>query len=472
MRAYCATFYGETNTFSPLPTGREDFVPMALALPGTAGFAAAFAPVHDLGGEVVGCFNRAALPGGMVVRAAYESLRDELLADVASRMPVDFVALNLHGAMVADGCVDCEGDVLARIRALVGAATPIVASLDPHAHLSAAMLANADVLVAYREYPHTDEAATFAEAVRLGVSMATHRIRPCMTAIACGQIAEYHTTQEPMLGILAEMRAWQRLDGVLAVSLIHGFPWGDVPDMGTASLVVTDGNPALGRELAQKLAMRIRAVRGHTSHAVLPFEEALTRACTAPGPVVVADVSDNPGGGAPGDSTYLLQWLLARSVPAAFGPLWDPFAAAQAHKAGMGARLTLRLGGKTGAASAQPVDVEAVVIATCEQLRTDGVGGYEVSYGRSASLSVGPVEIVVTSEREQAMCPDMFVRLGIALEDKQIIVVKSAQHFRARYESSARDILYATSPGALNLDFAALPYRAANRGLWPLTRDS
>jgi len=470
MRAYCATFYGETNTFSPLLTGHEDFAPMALAEPGTASFAAAFAPVHEMGGEVVGRFNRAALPGGMVVRAAYESLRDELLGDVASQLPVDFLALNLHGAMVADGCTDCEGDVLAKIRDLVGSATPIVASLDPHAHLSAAMLANADVLVAYREYPHTDEAATFAEAVRLGVSMSTHRIRPCMTAIACDQIAEYHTTREPMRGILADMRAWQRLDGVLAVSLIHGFPWGDVPELGTSSLVVTDGNPALGQKIAQELATRIRAVRGRTSHAVLPFEEALSQAATARGPVVVADVSDNPGGGAPGDSTFLLQWLLKRSAPAAFGPLWDPFAAAQANKAGAGARLTLRLGGKTGVTSAQPVDVEALVMATREHLSTDGVGGYKVSYGRSASLRVGPVEIVVTSEREQAMSPGMFTQLGIALEDRQIIVVKSAQHFRARYESTARDILYASSPGALNLDFASLPYRAANRGLWPLTR--
>src|ERR1700722_682202 len=128
MRVYCATFYSETNTFSPLVTGREDFVPMALAQRGTASFATAFAPVHELGGEVVGSFNRAALPGGMVTRAAYESLRGELLEDLASQIPVDLITLNLHGAMVADGYADCEGDVLAKIRTLAGASTPIVAS--------------------------------------------------------------------------------------------------------------------------------------------------------------------------------------------------------------------------------------------------------------------------------------------------------------------------------------------------------
>jgi microcystin degradation protein MlrC len=371
--------------------------------------------------------------------------------------------------MVAQGYMDCEGDTLARIRALVGAATPIVASLDPHAHLSEAMLANADALVAYREYPHTDEAATFAEVVRIGMLMSTRHARPCMTAVPCGQIAEYHTTREPMQSIVAEMRAWQELDGVLAVSLIHGFPWGDVPDMGTQALVVTDDNSALCGKIAQQLAARIRSVRGRTASPVMGFGEALARAHAAQGPVVVADVSDNPGGGAAGDSTFLLQCLLGRSVRAAFGPLWDPLAVAQARKAGAGGCLRLRLGGKTATTSGQPIDVEAVVIATTECLITGGVGGYEVSYGGSASLRVGPVEILVTSEREQAMSPDMFVALGIALEDKQIIVVKSAQHFRARYAPIAREILYATSPGSLNLDFASLPYRAANRGLWPLT---
>jgi microcystin degradation protein MlrC len=470
VRVYCATFYNETNTFSPLLTGREDFVPMALAQAGTPSFAAAFAPVRELGGEVVGSFNRAAHPGGMILRTAYESLRDELLQDLASRLPVDLVTLNLHGAMVADGYDDCEGDVLAKIRILAGGATPIVASLDPHAHLSAGMLANADVLVAYREYPHTDEAATFSEVVRLGVASALHRIRPCMTASRCGQIAEYHTTQEPMRSVVADMRAWERLSGVLAVSLIHGFPWGDVSDLGTQSLVITDDDPALGRKLADDLAARIRAVRGRSSNRVFPFEEALAQARAAKGPVVVADVSDNPGGGAAGDSTFLLGSLLGGTESAAFGPLWDPFAVSLARKAGPGSRVSVRLGGKTAVTSGSPIDIEGLVIATSERLKTEGVGGYEVSYGPSASLRVGSLEIVVTTEREQAMSPTMFTKLGIDLHNKQIIVVKSAQHFRALYQPIAREIIYASSPGTLNLDFASLPYRAADRGIWPLTR--
>ena len=468
MRVYCATFYSETNTFSPLVTGREDFVPMALAQRGTASFATAFAPVHELGGEVVGSFNRAALPGGMVTRAAYESLRGELLEDLASQIPVDLITLNLHGAMVADGYADCEGDVLAKIRTLAGASTPIVASLDPHAHLSEAMLSNADILVAYQEYPHTDEAATFARAVKLGVAAAAHSIRPCMTASSCGQIAEYHTTREPMRTIVAEMRASESLHGVLAVSLIHGFPWGDVPDMGSKALIVTDGNAKLGHKLAEQLVTRIQGVRGRTSSDVMPFEQALVQAQTKVGPIVIADICDNPGGGAAGDSTFLLRALLGRSVSVAFGPLWDPHAVTLAHKAGPGARVRLRVGGKVGVASGQPIDIEGVVIETTERLCTDGVGGYDVSYGPSVSLRVGQLYLVLTGEREQAMSPDMFTKLSVTLNDKQIIVVKSAQHFRAKYAVIAREILLASSPGALSLDFATLPYRSANRQLWPL----
>jgi microcystin degradation protein MlrC len=470
VRVFCATFYSETNTFSPLLTGYDEFRPLALAARGSPSFVAAFAPVHELGGVVVGGFNRAALPGGTVIRAAYEALRKELLDDLAAHLPVDFVALNLHGAMVADGYLDCEGDVLARIRAIVGPSVPIVAALDPHAHLSAAMLSFADVLVAYREYPHTDEAATFAEAVRLGIAAAARRIRPYMSALSCGQIAEYHTSRGPMRDIVAEMRSWEARDDVLAVSLIHGFPWGDVPDMGSQALVVTDGNPEFAKELAARLVSRIRSVRGRTTNEVLPFEDALDLGTASPGPIVVADVCDNPGGGAPGDSTFLLQSLLGRSCAAALGPLWDPLAVQRARGAGPGAQLRLRVGGKTDICSGLPVDIDATVIASSEALSTAGVGGYDVNYGPSVSVRTGPLELVLTTEREQAMSPSLFGKLGIDLGTKQVVVVKSAQHFRAAFEPLARRVLYASSPGALNLDFASLPYRRANRQLWPLTR--
>jgi microcystin degradation protein MlrC len=262
-------------------------------------------------------------------------------------------------------------------------------------------------------------------------------------------------------------RQWQRLEGVLAVSIIHGFPWGDVAHLGTKSLIVTDARKELGSSLARDLAARLRALRGRTANDVVPYEVALSSASRGPR-TIVADVADNPGGGAAGDSTYLLRALLEKQVPAAFGPLWDPLAVSIAQKAGVGARLRLRLGGKVSRASGEPLDAEVTVSGVADSLRTPGVGGYDVTYGRSVWLRAETVDIVVTSEREQAMVPDMFTRLGIVLADKQIVVLKSAQHFVAGFHGVAPRILYASSPGTLDPDFARLPYVAADLTLWPL----
>jgi len=471
MRVYCATLYNETNTFSPMLSDESDFVPMELAREGSPSFEFAFAPVKAGGGEVIARFNRAALPGGLITDRAYESLRDQLLADLRASLPVDLVILNLHGAMVAVGFPDCEGDLLGRVRAIVGPAVPIGASLDPHAHLTPAMTENADILVAYREYPHVDEAATFAEVVRLGLRAMRKEIHPVISFNVCGQIDQYPTTREPMRSLVDLTRRWQQIEGILAVSIIHGFPWGDVPHMGTQSLIVTDRRKSLGAELAADLGARLRTMRGRTANEVLPYEAALGRATNGP-TAIVADVADNPGGGAAGDSTYLLRPLLDGNMPAAFGPLWDPFAAAIGQKAGVGARLRLRLGGKVSSASGHPVDVDVTVRAIADPLRTPGVGGYDVTYGRSAWLQAEAVDIVVTSEREQAMVPEMFTQLGISLAEKQVIVVKSAQHFVAGFSSISNRILYASSPGTLDPNFARLPYAAADLRLWPLRQYS
>ena len=468
MRTYCATLYNETNTFSPMLADERDFVPMELARKGSPSFEAAFAPVYALGGIVLGEFNRSALPGGVIARGAYERLRDELIAELSSVLPLDLVVLNLHGAMVATGYPDCEGDLLERVRSIVGPRVTITAALDPHAHLTDAMTRNADVLIAYREYPHTDEAATFAEAVHIGVRAAAGEINPVLSVESCGQVDQYPTIRDPMRAIVKLAREWQSMKSVIAVSIIHGFPWGDVHDMGTKVLVVTDGDATLGSQLAADMSRRIRAARGQTANDVIDFREALSRARLGRAPVVVADVADNPGGGAAGDSTFLLRALIEARDSAAFGPIWDPFVVNLAHKAGAGARLHVRLGGKVSAASGEPLDLEVTVSALVESLTTPGVGGYEVAYGRSAMLQAGDVDIVVTSMREQAMLPALFTSMNVTLADKQIIVVKSAQHFAAEFGPIASEIIYAASPGTMHPAFNRLQYHAADRRLWPL----
>ncbi len=469
LRVFCATLFNETNTFSALPTGLADFEPMTLAAPGSASFEAAFAPVLEAGGQVVGTFHRAAPSGGPVTRQAYAELRRELLADLEACLPVNLVILVLHGAMVADGELDCEGDVLQACRALVGAQVPIVATLDPHAHLSPAMLANANLLLAYKEYPHTDEAQTLGRAVQLGLRLARGGAKAVSCALPLNRIGIYHTQREPMRGIVAWMQEQERDEAVLAVSLIHGFPWGDTPHMGTQALVATDGRPDRAEHIAHALAQRVAAAGDDTWTRPLPLPHALDQALAIQGPVVLAESADNPGGGAPGDATHLLHELLRRGVRAAFGPLWDPVTVSMAVAAGPGAQLRLRIGGKLSSFSGAPVDGDALVLAVSPRLQTAGVGGYGVNYGAAAAIRIDRVDIVLSSVREQALHPEMFSRMAIDLTGMQVVAVKSSQHFWAGFSAVSEHILYADSPGALSADWARLAYRHAK--LRPGTED-
>ncbi len=194
-------------------------------------------------------------------RHAYETLRDNLLADLKAALPVDLVLLGLHGAMIADGYDDAEGDLLARVRALVGPKTVIGAELDPHGHYTDLKRDNADLLVFFKEYPHTDILDRAYDLVDLCESTVKGEIRPVMSVFDLEMLAMYHTSREPMRGFVDRMFALEGKDKVLSLSLIHGFPWGDVPTLGTHMLVITDNDKAAGDALAEKLGREIIAFR-------------------------------------------------------------------------------------------------------------------------------------------------------------------------------------------------------------------
>src|SRR5262249_11642621 len=241
------------------------------------------------------------------------ALRDEVLAALEAALPVEVVAYSLHGAMIAEGYDDCEGDLLARTRALVGRDVAVGALLDLHCHLSAAMTENADVIVTFKEYPHIDFVERGEELVDLLVRTARREIRPRMAVHDCRMIDIFHTTQEPMRGFVSDMQAREGRDGVLSLSAAHGFPWGDAADMGTKMLVVTDDKPELGARLAAEFGERLFAMRGRAQKQPLSLAAALDYAVRAnSAPIVVADTADNAGGGAPSDSTFVLQAALER----------------------------------------------------------------------------------------------------------------------------------------------------------------
>ena len=479
MRIFTAVLGTETNTFAPLPTGIAEFDPLVFDPAGGPDevkhpFAMVVRAVRERGLRdgftIITGRGGFATPGGVTTRHAYETLRDALLADLRAAMPVDCVILGVHGAMIADGYDDAEGDLLSAVRTIIGPDIILGAELDPHGHLTELKCASADVLVCFKEYPHTDILERAVELVDLCVDAVRGKIRPQMSMHDCGMISMFHTSREPMRGFVDRMIALEGKNDVLSVSLSHGFPWGDCAELGTRVLVVTNKNKAAGDALARALSDEVNGFRDQLLANYQSPDAAIDTALQlAPATVVIADAADNPGGGAAGDSTFVLRCLIERNIQSvAFGPLWDAGAVAICQAAGVGARIPLRIGGKTSPASGDPLDVDALVLSLVPQakmINTFGNSGV-APLGDAAAIRVGSIDIVLSSEREQAL-GDVFTPLGVEWRARQIVVVKSAQHFYAAYAPSAKAVLYAQSPASMTMDWDALHYRKRRANLWP-----
>ncbi|MFO1061266.1 MAG: M81 family metallopeptidase [Dongiaceae bacterium] len=481
MKIFIAGFDTETNTFAPIPTGYESFEGNFLA----HGDATRRPPnycsgqlivwrrrAEALGWQVAEGLCTFAEPGGRIVRPAYERLRDEILAGLERAMPVDAVILALHGAMAAVGTDDCEGDLLGRIRAIVGPAVPVGAELDLHCHITEAMVREATVLVAYKEYPHVDIDERADELFTLVADAATGRTRPAMAAWDCRMIGTFRTTEQPMRGFVDRMAAMEGRDGVLSVSLSHSFPWGDVAEVGAKTLVVTDGDAAKAARLARALGEEFFALREATRPRFLTMDEALDQALAIEGgPVVIADVSDNSGGGAPGDATFFARRLIERGVTgAALGYFWDPIAVRFCQEAGVGASFDLRFGGKCGAASGDPLDLHVTVRGLAHDV-TQRFGTAPVALGTVAWVEGAGLDFVLATMRTQAFHPEGMTKVGLDPAQRKLVIVKSTQHFHAGFAPIAKAVLYADPPGTLRTDFAAIPYTKLTRPYWPRVAD-
>ncbi|MFC3228627.1 M81 family metallopeptidase [Marinibaculum pumilum] len=492
MKVFIAGLATETNTFSPIPTGEAAFAENShIDSPATAAEPDPFsAPLHvwrrmteERQGQVAESICAFAMPAGRTTRPVYERLRDRILDDLKKAMPVDAVLLIMHGAMVADGYDDCEGDLMARIRAIVGPEVPIGLELDLHCHITEAMLQNATAIMTFKEYPHVDIPDRAADLFGIVADAASGRTKPVMGVFDCRMISMYPTTREPGQSFVAKMKALEGRDGILGVSWGHGFPWGDVAEVGGRILVVADGDRTKADALAEELGREVFAMRDAVANSFVDTDAALDRALEvdAGKPVVLADVADNAGGGAPSDSTFILQRILERGIEGAVSGLyWDPVALGFVAEAGEGATLDLRIGGKCGPASGDPLDLQAKVRAIRDGLQQH-FGPSLAPIGRAAWLTVralkdgmpvGPeVEIVLNDQRTQTFHPEAFTQLGIDLGKARIVVVKSSQHFHAGFAPIAAEVLYVTTPGAIAPDFAAIPYTKKADPFWPRVAD-
>lgn len=488
MKLFWAGLATETNTFSPFPTTLANFQVLRAADAGAGGpqFDGWFEGVNTIraivqarGYEFVSSLAAFAEPAGPTLRSAYEQLRDELLADLTAALPVEIVMLDLHGAMVAQGYDDCEGDLAARVREIVGPDVKIGVELDLHCHLSQKLIDQTDVVVIYKEYPHVDVLERAKELFALLADAAEGRTRPVMALYDCRMIGLFATSPQPMRGFVDSMMALEGRDGVLSVSLAHGFPWGDVPDMGSRMLVVTDNDLPKAQRLAEQLGRAFFALRHETDRKPAPLDEVFDYVAGLPvsgKPVVVADITDNPGGGAPSDSTFALRAMLERGISAAgVAMIWDPVVVDIAKQAGAGARLRLRIGGKMGPMSGDPLDLDVEVVGVVENMVQEfpqlGTAPVKMFCGDAAALRCQGIDIIVNSVRTQVLSPQVFTSFGIDVAQKRCLVVKSTQHFYAAYAPIAAEVLYVGAPGALIPYYQQLPYQKAQTDKYPWVDD-
>ena len=482
MKLFIAGLATESSTFSPIPTGRRNFEESFVAHGDGTDRAPSFfsVPLHvwrdraeERGWQVVESLCAFAQPAGPTVRAVYEDYRDEILRDLEASLPVDVVLVSLHGAMMADGYADCEGDLLGRIRDLAGPETVIGAVLDPHAHLTEAMLAAANLLVFYKEYPHTDIGERGDDLFTLAASAASGETQPVMRDVDCRMLGLYHTPLPPMRRYVDHMIACEQQDDrILSLSLVHGFPWGDQERTGTRMLAITDGDPQLADDVARQFAADLWGLREQLRIDYPDIETALDQALAeSRGPVVLGDVADNAGGGAPADSTYFLEAVLRRGLKdVALGIFYDPIALRLCEEAGEGARIRLRVGGKVSAQSGRPVDLDVVVRRIADD-KTQRLGEAEMSLGQLAWVEADGVHLLINDLRTQLFHPEAFTSMGLDLASMRIIVAKSSQHFYAGFAPIASRIIHVATPGSLSVDFATLPLRHRDGNYWPKVED-
>lgn len=483
--------FHETNTFSPMPTAMPDFRRRTL-LAGEALLTAARGSDSALGGAIAAAEGArllpalfaSATPAGSITSATFARLRDDLLMRIRQhrlRHPrLDGVLLVLHGAMVTGDDRDADGSLIAAVREQVGPRCPIAVVLDFHANISPRMIAEADILHPYRTYPHTDTWETGKRAMRNLIAMAEDRLSP-VTAwrrvpLLSPLVAQRTTGDGPMAEVATLAAEISARPGVVAASVVPGFPYADTPDTGATVLVTTDGDSAMAESCVEELAAfwwERRDRFGRSGTPLADLERALATVTPQPErPVVLADCGDNPGAGAPGDATALLQWLIDRELrDVAVATIADGDAFAAAHAAGIGATVEIGVGGKLTPDSGSPVIARWEVAHLGDGVfRNQGPMGHggATRLGRTATLRTGGVAVIVCEQRVQVLEPTVFRAAGIEPEGMRWLVVKSSVHYRAAFESIAAHIIDVETPGLSSSNLAALTYEHVMRPIVPL----
>jgi microcystin degradation protein MlrC len=482
VRVFTAALATETNTFSPIAINKLAFEASLYAKPGqhpvtptlcTAPITVGREVCAREGWELIEGSASWAEPAGMVAQATYEELRDEILDQLKAAMPVNGVLLGLHGAMVAQGYEDPEGDLLSRIRAIVGPDVLVGATLDPHSHLTAKRVAAANFLVAFKEFPHTDFVDRARDLWSIAVRALKGEIRPVMSVFDCRMIDVFPTSRQPMRGFVDKLYALEKSEpGLLSLSVIHGFMAGDVPEMGTKVIAITDGNKSAGERLAETLGRELFSMRGTFMVSQVDEQVAVDTALAATkGPVVIADVWDNPGGGTAGDATVILAELIARGASdVAVGTIWDPIAVQICMAAGEGAAIPLRFGAKSAPHTGNPID-KMVTVKRLVRNAQMKFGASYAPFGDAAWIRFDGIDVILNSTRAQSWDSSLFNAMGIDPTQRKILLIKSTNHFYDSFSKIASEIIYCSAGKPYPNRPAETDYRKAPRNIWPMVED-
>ena len=488
MRIAIAELKQESNTFVPRPTTLADFEAWHLwrgddliaGLEGTnteiAGFldvlrAADVAPV-----PILATF---AMSGGRVTDESFASLLGGLLTGLREQGPFDGVLLALHGAMVTDADDDPDGAIVAAVRETIGGDTPLVVTMDLHANLTAKAVEHADAIVGFRTSPHVDLRDTGRRGAELMLRILREGVRPTMAMVKVPMVVPASTHMHHLPGPFQRlMHAAAGAEGgpVLSASVFTVQPWLDIAEMGFATVAVTDGDPARAAEVATDLANRAWAERdAFMETELVPIAEAIRRANTSAGPVVLSDLADGTGAGSPGDATAVIAALLAADLYApALVCVRDPHAAREANAAGVGADVSLKVGGKLDFVYNQPVSLRGTVtFAGPASFRFSGEGytGVEMDMGDCAVVQAGQVSVLILGNAVMTVDPALYRAVGLDPDTAGIVVVKSHIQFRAGYGDLARAIVLLDSPGMSSDHLESLPFQRIPRPMFPLDRD-
>jgi len=477
----------ETNSFSLHKTGKHAFM-ARYALMGVAAIAERGSENTELAGfldtgraygwHVEHVLSAAAGPSGKIRRKAFDWLCEPIITAIRKNS-FDGLLLGLHGAMGLDFCEDGEGELLRRIRSVVGAEMPIAITLDPHANVSNLMCALADIIVSFKTYPHIDMRDTGRHAAEILHRAMAGEIKPRTIRVSRPMLEEVNggrTDIGPMIERIASARRYEKQADVFAVSINAGFAGADITEVGPTVLVTGQGNFTAHRAFAETIADDIWNKRFDVLNDYLSVSEAAAIAATYKpdqGPLIIADYADNPGAGGYGDSTALLCAMLEAGVTnACFGPMVDGEAVEELHSSVVGERVQIVLGGKTDPLyGGGPLTLEAELVSVSDgHFIGDGpmIHGLHGSFGPSAVLRVGGVEILLVTIARQILDLQQFRAFGIDPESKHVVALKSMQHFRAAFEPIAGHVIVCDSGALCTPRYDRLPYRNVPRPIFPL----